>query len=239
LAAAQRRGHRALLERWLPAKRVEAVLKTDLFDEAFGEGLVPVLAARAEAVHSIDVAEPVIAIARERNPGLHALRADIRELPFADAMFDVVVSISTLDHFPSHGGHRRCPRADPPHAQTGRGLDPDARQPRQSAHCAAQRVCRFARCRPPGWCPTTSARPTGRAAWSACLGQSGFTVLETTATLHCPRVLAISPRRLAPEEGPTGDARPLRPRPPRFERLAAWPTRYWTGHYVAVRAVKS
>lgn len=44
-----------LLSHWLPAIRVERLLKTDLFDEAWGEGLYPLLSSRAKNVIGMDV----------------------------------------------------------------------------------------------------------------------------------------------------------------------------------------
>jgi SAM-dependent methyltransferase len=90
-----------LLERWLPA-RASRILKTDLFDEAWSDGLVPVLASRADRVVGTDLSILIHHQARERHRMLDAVGADVRRLPFGDRVFDVVVSNSTLDHFESH-----------------------------------------------------------------------------------------------------------------------------------------
>ena len=66
---------------------------------------------------------------------------------------------------------------------------------------------------------------------------AGFEVVETTAVMHCPRVIAVA---LAGPVGRLSRAwqqafmRSLRA----WERLERWPTRWLTGHYVAVHAVK-
>lgn len=88
----------ALLDRWLP-ERIGSVLKTDLFDEAVGHGLVGSLDARADRVVGIDVSASVVREATRRNPKLEAVVADVRTLPFPPGSFDAVVSNSTLDHF--------------------------------------------------------------------------------------------------------------------------------------------
>ncbi len=91
-----------LLTRWLTPDPAGSVLKTDLFDEAFGHGLMPPLVARARTIYGIDVAGAVVAAAHHREPQIRGGRADVRKLPFGDGAFDAVVSISTLDHFHDH-----------------------------------------------------------------------------------------------------------------------------------------
>src|SRR5262245_13125401 len=88
-----------LLAHWLPSNRVSRLLKTDAFDEAYSRGLYAFLTSRAEQVVDIDIATSVLAAAKARCPHLPAVGADVRHLPFADRVFDVVVSNSTLDHF--------------------------------------------------------------------------------------------------------------------------------------------
>jgi ubiquinone/menaquinone biosynthesis C-methylase UbiE len=80
---------------------METVLKTDLFDEAVGNGLSPLLASRANNVFYTDLSLEVHQMARRRYPGLDTVVADVRRLPFARDMFHGIVSNSTLDHFQS------------------------------------------------------------------------------------------------------------------------------------------
>ena len=89
----------ALFRRWLAKDRVKRLLKTDLFDEAFSEGLYPLLASRAQCLFGVDISPPLVQAAWSRHPDLSATCADVRRLPFAYGMFDVIVSNSTLDHF--------------------------------------------------------------------------------------------------------------------------------------------
>lgn len=77
------------------------VLKTDLHDESFSEGLVSALLSSSEAVFGIDIDGAVQRKAQERYPQLEALLADARELPFPQDFFQLVVSNSTFDHFAS------------------------------------------------------------------------------------------------------------------------------------------
>ena len=93
--------HSDLLARWLPVETVERVLKTDLFDEAVSDGMVPILAQCARSVSGIDVSPVVADIARQRYPTMETHVADVCNLPFETDTFDVIFSNSTLDHFPS------------------------------------------------------------------------------------------------------------------------------------------
>lgn len=111
VAAAWSRGHpqrlwrahsdaenRALLARWLPSA-CGRILKTDAFDEAFGEGLIAVLRERADETSMIDLSGTVLAEAKKKHPDARRAVADVRRLPFPSGSFGAVVSISTLDHF--------------------------------------------------------------------------------------------------------------------------------------------
>jgi ubiquinone/menaquinone biosynthesis C-methylase UbiE len=90
--------NRQLLERWLPARGTR-VLKTDLFEEAIGDGMASLLGKRFERVDAIDVSPAVVEEAARRHPGIDTARCDVRALPYEGGTFDAVVSTSTLDHF--------------------------------------------------------------------------------------------------------------------------------------------
>ena len=72
---------------------------------------------------------------------------------------------------------------------------------------------------------------------TAVLERIGFRVIEVTAILHCPRVLAVPVARLADAAGPRWPPRLLRTLA-RFEHADRWPTRFRTGHFVAVLSEK-
>ena len=64
-----------------------------VLDVATGPGYVAAAAARRGAqVVGVDVADAMVALARERHPGLDFRRADAESLPSADASFDAVVA---------------------------------------------------------------------------------------------------------------------------------------------------
>jgi SAM-dependent methyltransferase len=225
----------ALFAGWLPAGTVDRVLKTDLYDEAMGDGLVPLLAARAGRVWGVDVAAPVLAAARARHPQLLAVAADVRHLPFAAGAFDTVISNSTLDHFASAddigaalGELRRVLVAG------GRLL--------LTLDNPTNPLVRLRNALPYGWLRRAGLVPypvgatLGARALARLLERVGFEVTATATLLHCPRVLAVPlARRLQRRGSPAARARLLRGLR-RWEFLAAMPTRHLTAHYVAIQA---
>lgn len=90
-----------LLSSQVPAWRGLRVLKTDLWDEARNTRILQWVGKEGADVHGIDISAPTIAHARREfgDAPLRASRADVRELPFADASFDVIYSMGTIEHF--------------------------------------------------------------------------------------------------------------------------------------------
>ena len=223
--------NRMMLRRWLAAP-TEAVLKTDLFDEMAGEGLYPDLAARAERVVGVDLAEVVVERARSRYPRLEATVADVRNLPFADGAFSAVLSNSTLDHFT---GPSEVVAAL---VELRRVLRPGGRllvtldNPLCPAVAVRNRL-------PAGLArrlrdvPFDSGWTCGPRRLRRLLVVAGYEVRETTAILHAPRAAVAW---LDGVHG-TRDARLWRAILA-CERLERWPTRYMTGHFVAALAVR-
>jgi SAM-dependent methyltransferase len=72
-----------------------------VLDAACGEGygLALMAAAGPESATGVDVDPATVEHVRERH-GLDARQADVRELPFADDAFDLVVSFETIEHVP-------------------------------------------------------------------------------------------------------------------------------------------
>jgi SAM-dependent methyltransferase len=229
----------AWCRRGLPPGRSGRLLKTDAFDEAVGPGLWPMLSQLAGRVEVIDHARTIARSARRRHPGLSATGADVRNLPFADAVFDAVVSNSTLDHFDDVQEIQRSV------AELRRVLRPGGRL-LLTLDNAAHPFVRLRNALPGSWLRRTGLVPyvvgaTLEPAGTADLVRgAGFRVLEVTAILHCPRVLAVPLAGLIDRLGPqsvvaTAFLRLLR----MCEGAARWPTRFRTGHYVAVLAEKA
>jgi SAM-dependent methyltransferase len=77
------------------------VLKTDLWDEARNTRILQWAAGQGAEVFGIDISEPTLRQARAQFSAapLRAGVADVREIPFADASFDVIYSMGTIEHF--------------------------------------------------------------------------------------------------------------------------------------------
>jgi SAM-dependent methyltransferase len=227
----------ALLASWWPVDDARLVLKTDLFDEAVAPGLYPSLASRASKVIGIDVSALVVRMARARYHALPAVVTDVRGLPFQGGAFDLVVSNSTLDHFgATHeivASLLELRRVLRPGGHLLLTLDN-----RTNPFVALRNVVPFRLLSALGLVPypvgvTCGARRLGR-----MLQEAGFDVLRVGTLLHCPRVLAVAAARLLERRaGSQLQARYLRLLMS-FERLAHWPTRSLTGHFVAALAVK-
>jgi SAM-dependent methyltransferase len=228
-----------LLRRWLPATPGVRLLKTDLFDEATATGgLFPALAAASRAVVGIDLSMVTLGRARARHQGLAGVAADVRRLPFAEQRFDLIVSNSTLDHFPSLaevstalrelrrvlrvGGHllltidnRSNPivairNALPGRLREGFGLVPYY----VGASCGPTRLQRLVRA-------------------------AGFEVEAAEALMHCPRLLAVLVANLLDRLGRSTTRAAFTAHLLGWELLARWPTRFLTGYFVALKAVRT
>jgi SAM-dependent methyltransferase len=90
-----------LLGRFFPDLRGRTLLKTDLWDEAKNSEILLWAAEQGARPFGIDVAADVVADARKvlakHRPCLAG--ADVRQLPFGDASFDLVYSMGTIEHF--------------------------------------------------------------------------------------------------------------------------------------------
>jgi SAM-dependent methyltransferase len=237
----------ALVERWLPP-RVGRVLKTDLFDEAMSNGLYPALAGRAEEVVGVDVSGEIVAAAAERHQGLKARQADVRNLPFEGASFDAVVSNSTLDHFQDETEIVRALR------ELHRVLRPRGRliltldNPSNPLNALAKALprdwlnrvwVRHARVTARiGHVPYHVGETMGARRLRKALPPLGFEIQAQDAIMHAPRAVAVVVAELTARRGGKRAQRRLLDALAVCERMSGWPTRYVTGHFVAVSAVK-
>lgn len=225
-----------LLRRWLPARPVERLLKTDVFDESCSHGLLPFLEDRARSVIGIDVSQESLQTTQRRSLRSRLVRADVRGLPFASGSFDCVVSNSTLDHFTSKAqialSLAELNRVLRPGGTLVITLDNMANPlVWLRNHLPLQWLTRS------GIVPYFVGESLGPRALRSHVEGAGFEVAETTAIMHCPRVAAVAAGRLLRSRGERAKRRFLRCLSP-FEALGALPTRYLSGYFVAARAVK-
>jgi SAM-dependent methyltransferase len=176
-----------LLRRWLP-ERTNRILKTDLFDEAWSDGLVPVLASRAGHVVGTDLSILIRRHARQRYNSLDAVGADVRRLPFGDSVFDTVVSNSTLDHFGTHAeivdGLSEIYRVLRPGGQLIISLDNLA-----NPMIALRNLLPFGLWRRLGLVPYFVGATYRPAGLREALVRVGFDVAEMVMVMHVPRLL--------------------------------------------------
>ena len=105
LAEHKRRTHLSLIARWAKLTDKQRILKTDLFEEAFGsDQFLFDLAQVNSNVIGIDISRETARRAK-RVSKEYSVKAgeyfccDVRQLPFQDNSIDLVISDSTLDHF--------------------------------------------------------------------------------------------------------------------------------------------
>jgi ubiquinone/menaquinone biosynthesis C-methylase UbiE len=230
--------HQMWLDRAAGAMRGALVLKTDLFDEAFGDGLAEWFEQRGNRVIGCDVAFSTAKHASERRNCLASVVSDVRHLPFGDERFDCVFSDSTLDHFQEEEQIQRSleelNRVLRPRGTLLVTMD-NPRHPlivlRNLFPAIWQRL---------GIVPYSVGVTCSERRLSRMLEAAGFEVLETGAILHAPRLLVVAccgwiERRLGIHEPAAWWLRWLK----RFELLGRLPCRQWTGHFVAAVARRS
>lgn len=92
---------RRLFVEHFPALAGLRILKTDLWDEAKNTRILAWAERQGARTFGVDISEPTVRQARaafDRN-GLLCAVSDVRRLPFADASFDAIYSMGTIEHF--------------------------------------------------------------------------------------------------------------------------------------------
>lgn len=228
--------NRRLVDQWLQGRRFERVLKTDLWDEAVADGVAPALASHAREVHGVDVASLTVASAVARHPWLHAITADVRDLPVDEGAYDAVLSLSTLDHLPGLGAVEQAlgelRRVLRPGGELLITFDNRANPAVAVRNALPSRVRRAT-----GLVPYPVEVALGRRGLVRLMRRAGLEMLDVTAALHCPRVLSVRSAARADRRGMAAADR-LAVRLLRWEALEALPTRQITGHFVVVRAAR-
>jgi ubiquinone/menaquinone biosynthesis C-methylase UbiE len=229
--------NRELCSAWWPAKRPSRVLKTDMFDEASGVGLWPLLVAGAEVAYGVDLSTQTIRSARSRYQGSAATAADVRRLPFADNVFDLVISNSTLDHFERAldiaASLRELRRVLTKGGRLILTLDNPV-----NPTIALRNALPFALLNRLRVVPYFVGATAGPRKGCELLTEAGFHVFRVGAVLHCPRAPAVAVAWILDRLAVRGLRRAFSRIVLSFEKCGRWPSRFLTGNYVAFGAEK-
>jgi SAM-dependent methyltransferase len=224
-----------LFERWAPAGRIHRLLKTDLFDEAVGEGLLPGLRARADRVIGIDLCLVAPLESRLRYPGSAAISCDVRRLPIAAESVDLVVSGSTLDHFETL--HDVAVALE----EVRRVLRPGGRMMLTMDNLAnpavwLRSVLPFSLLQRTGLVPYFVGKTTGPGGLRRLVEAAGFQVVDSRALMHCPRAPVVAISKVLQHRSSSNMQERLIECLMGFERMRSWPSRNLTAHFSAVLA---
>lgn len=235
LGALKRDAYLALIGRWAGDLPFRAVLKTDLFEEAMGpDAFLLDLCDGACAPVGMDISVTAAraALARDAARRGRYVVADVRRLPFAGQSFPVVVSPSTLDHFSDANDLGIALR------ELHRVLEPGGRliitlDNRQNVFDPLLRLAiRLGRT------PFHIGRSYSVAGLRGELEAAGFRVLETTAILHNPRLMAVLTTSAARRLGWRPLTRLVRGGLRAAQGLERTRLRYRTGSFVAALAIR-
>lgn len=230
--------NRTLLRKWWPDNPVVSVLKTDLFDEVFGNGLYPFIRRNQSTLYGLDLSESIVSAARKNFPEIKAVVSDVRHLPFAKDSYDLVISNSTLDHFESKGdiavSLRELYRVLKPGGHLLVTLDNFS-----NPVIALRQALPFRFLNAVGILPYYVGATLGPRGLRREVRQAGFEIVETTSIMHCPRVLAVAAAGLLQRHARQATQDRFLRYLMAMEKLARLPTRNLTGYFTGVKAVKS
>lgn len=235
VAEQKRRVHQKLIRDWTGDFLPECVLKTDAFEEAYGDDQILFdLFPGVRTVIGIDLSSSTAARARSRCGCVppYFIAGDVRNLPLPPGSVDLVVSNSTLDHFSSAEEFRSALR------ELYRVLRPGGRLiiTMDNLSNPLYRLLRLmSRTR---WSPFPLGYTTSGAGLEKTIRETGLEVLATGAIMQNPRlistVLFLGLRRLLRKRA---DA-PVRLLVRLFAQLDKLPTRQFTACWVGVCARK-
>jgi SAM-dependent methyltransferase len=229
--------NQALLMHWLRIGQMESLLKTDLFDEAVSDGLSSLLNSLAKRVFYIDTSLEVHQMAQCRHSNLQTIGADVRCLPIADGTFDGIVSNSTLDHFKSLDdlvvSLQELYRVLRPGGQMILTLDNLANPIILLRNGLPFHLLYWLKI-----VPYYVGFTLGPHSLQCLLKKIGFKVLDVDAILHCPRVFAVVIARWLERHASPKTQKAFLRFLMVFEHFSRLPTRFFTGHFIAVKVTK-
>lgn len=213
------------------------MLKTDVFEESLGEGLYANLTSHANYVVGIDLSAVTAHAAKKRHAGLLAIGADVVCQPFADRTFDVIISISTIDHFESKdsiiAGLYELYRLLKVGGQLIITLDNVA-----NPIIAIRNILPCNLLSRLNLVPYYVGASLKKDELQQYLELVGFEVAEINSIMHFPRILAMAMAAITQNPSRRRLQKHLLNFLLNFERISVWPTRFLTGYFIAANAIK-
>lgn len=235
--------HAAMVARWSDPGTCSRILKTDLFDVAFASHpFLFDLDQVGDGIVGLDISSKVVDAARRRARDCEIgaggyLCGDVRCIPLRENSIDLVISDSTLDHFASEADIVAALRELRRVLRHGGTLILTMDNKKNVTYPPYPIIRLWMRL---GLAPYFIGKTLSPSGLRRTLEGIGFSVDESTAIFHCPHPDALV-RRLETwlrrvSRGRLDGA--IRGSLVALERLGSRRTRYLTGRYIAVKAVK-
>jgi len=239
----KRKTYLNLLARWVDITAMQRILKTDLFAEAFDvEQFLFNIAQNNSNIIAFDVSSNIVALAKSNAEhhgvkGREYLCCDVKHIPLQDNSVDLIISDSTLDHFPAETDIVTALEELGRVLQTGGVLILSIDNDKNLTYPPYFLIRLWM------WLklsPYFIGRTLSLTKLSHVLEEIGMDVEESTAILHYPhpdglvRWLEHNLRKLG--RGKFDNA--IRGTLNLLERLEKGRIKYLTGRYIAVKAVK-
>jgi ubiquinone/menaquinone biosynthesis C-methylase UbiE len=232
-----------LIARWADVTNAHRILKTDLFAEAFGqEQFLFDITQSNSSIVAIDISREIVALAKNqaRQHNVDAggyICCDVRHLPIQSNSIDLIISDSTLDHFPTEVDIITSLKELARVLRAGGILILTIDNKSNLTYPPYIFIRLWMRLR---LSPYFIGRTLSHSKLRGVLEEIGLSVEESTAILHYPhpdglvRWLERSLRRVS--KGRLDNA--IRKTLAYFEQFEGRRTKYLTGRYLAVKAVK-
>ncbi len=243
LAEHTRKTYLDLVARWADVTNTGMILKTDLFQEAFGQDQFLFDVAQVNSnVIGIDISTEVVQRAKRQAGHIDVdasryLCCDVRHLPLKENSIDLVISDSTLDHFRSELDITIALKELGRVLRVGGILILTIDNKSNLTYPPYMLIRLWMRL---GLAPYFIGKTLSPTELRRTLEETGFAVEESTAIFHCPhpdilvRWLEGTLHKLG--RGKFDNA--IRKGLASLESLGEKRTKFLTGRYIAVKAVK-
>jgi SAM-dependent methyltransferase len=242
LAENKKRIYLDLIARWVDIQENHLILKTDLFAEAFCLEQFFYDIASARNVVGIDISAEIVKKARTQaarygKDGSRFLCCDLRHLPLQDGSIDIIISDSSLDHFSTEVEIAAALNELGRVLKAGGILVLSIDNKNNLTYLPYFMVKIGMRLK---LTPYFVGRSMSLSRLRQTLEAKGLKVVESTAIFHYPHPdrLVRGTERLLCRVGSAKLDNLIRKTLAGLENLGRYRTRYLTGRYIAVKAVK-